>query len=103
MKIRAEDTVLVISGRDRGKQGKVVRSFPDKGTIQVEGVNVVKRHTKASASLRQAGIIEKEVPMPVSKVVLVCPSCNEPGRIGRKFLADGSKARVCKSCNEIIE
>lgn len=103
MKIRAEDTVLVISGRDRGKQGKVVRSIPDKGTIQVEGVNIVKRHTKASASLRQAGIIEKEVPMPVSKVVLICPSCNEPGKIGHKFLADGSKARVCKSCDEIIE
>jgi large subunit ribosomal protein L24 len=103
MKIRAEDTVLVISGRDRGKQGKVVRSFPEDGTVQVEGVNVVKKHMKASASLRQAGIIEKEVPLPVAKVVLVCPSCNEPGKVGRKFLADGSKARVCKSCDEVIE
>lgn len=103
MKIRAEDTVLVIQGRDRGKRGKVVKSFPDKGRIQVEGVNVVKKHMKASANVRQAGIIEKELPLPVANVVLVCPSCNEPGRIGRKFLADGSKARVCKSCDEIIE
>jgi large subunit ribosomal protein L24 len=103
MKIRPDDTVLVISGRDRGKQGKVVKAFPDKGTIQVEGVNIVKKHMKPSASVRQAGIIEKEIPLSVAKVVLVCPSCNEPGRVGRKFLADGSKARVCKSCNEIIE
>ena len=103
MKLRAEDNVLVIKGRDRGKQGKVVRSFPEDRTVQVEGVNVVKKHMKASASIRQAGIIEKEVPLPVAKVVLVCPSCNEPGKVGRRFLADGSKARVCKSCDEVIE
>ena len=103
MKIRAEDTVLVIRGRDRGKQGKVVKTFAKSARVQVEGVNVVKKHMKASASLRQAGIIEKELPLPVSNVVLICPSCNEPGKIGRKFLADGSKARVCKSCDEIIE
>ena len=103
MKIRVEDTVLVVKGRDRGKQGKVVRSFPDTQRVQVEGVNVVKRHTKPSASLRQAGIIDKELSLPVDNVVLVCPTCVKPCKVGRRFLADGSKARVCKTCDEIIE
>ena len=103
MRIRVEDTVLVVKGRDRGKQGKVVRAFPDTQRVQVEGVNVVKRHTKPSASLRQAGIIDKELPLPVDNVVLICPTCTAPCKVGRRFLADGSKARVCKSCDEIIE
>ncbi len=103
MNIRAEDTVLVVKGRDRGKQGKVVRAFPDSGLVQVEGVNVAKRHTKPSASMRQAGIIDKELPLRVENVVLVCPTCNEPCKIGRSVLADGTKARVCKRCSEIIE
>ncbi len=103
MKIRVDDTVLVVKGRDRGKQGKVVRAFPDTQRVQVEGVNVVKRHTKPSASLRQAGIIDKELSFPVDNVVLVCPTCVEPCKVGRRFLADGSKARVCKTCDEIIE
>ena len=103
MKIRVEDTVLVVKGRDRGKQGKVVRAFTDTQRVQVEGVNIVKRHTKPSASLRQAGIIDKELSLPVQNVVLICPTCTEPCKVGRRFLADGSKARVCKSCNEIIE
>ena len=105
MKIRVDDTVLVVKGRDRGKQGKVVRAFPESGLVQVEGVNVAKRHTKASASMRQAGIIDKELPVRVDNVVLVCPTCNAPSRVGRSILADGTKARVCKrkTCNEIIE
>ena len=103
MRIRTDDMVLVISGRDRGKTGKVVKAFPENGRIQVEGVNVVKKHAKASANVRQAGIIEKELPLPVSNVVLICPACNAPGKIGHRILADGSKARICKSCNEIIE
>ena len=103
MKIRVDDTVLVVKGRDRGKQGKVVRAFPDTGRVQVEGVNVVRRHTKASATVRQAGIIDKELPLRVENVVLVCPTCNAPCKIGRSILADDSKARVCKTCSEVIE
>ena len=103
MKIRADDTVLVVKGRDRGKQGKVVRVYPETGRVQVEGVNVVKRHTKPSANMRQAGIIEKELSLPANNVVLICPACSAPCKMGRRFLADGSKARVCKTCGEIIE
>ena len=103
MKIRVDDTVLVVKGRDRGKRGKVVRAYPESGRVQVEGVNVAKRHAKASANLRQAGIIDKELPLRVENVVLVCPTCSQPCRFGRSILADGSKGRICKPCGEIIE
>ena len=85
MKIRVEDTVLVVKGRDRGKQGKVVRSFPDTQRVQVEGVNVVKRHTKPSASLRQAGIIDKELSLPVDNVVLYARRAWSPARWAGAF------------------
>jgi large subunit ribosomal protein L24 len=103
MKLRSGDTVLVVRGRDRGKQGQIQRVFPRGDKVLVEGVNIVKRHTKASANVRQAGIIQKELPMPVSNVVLVCPHSNNPTRVGFRILADGTKARICKDCQEVIE
>ena len=103
MKIRANDTVLVIKGRDRGKQGRVQQTFPDDQKVLVEGVNVVMKHAKATTAVRQAGIIQKELPIHVAKVVLVCIHCGRPSRIGAKTLPDGTKARVCKSCEEVIE
>ena len=103
MRIRANDMVVVIRGRDRGKQGRVQRAFPKEGKVLVDGVNVVKRHMRARSGVQQAGIIEKELPIWVSNVMLICTQCNRPTRVGYTFLADGTKARVCKKCKEVIE
>ncbi len=103
MKIRKGDNVLVIKGRDRGRQGHVVQAFPKLGQVQVEGVNVVKCHKKATSTVRQAGIIEKEMPLSIAKVILICPICNKPTRIRGKSIADGTNVRVCSKCEEIIE
>jgi len=103
MKIRKNDTVLVITGKDRGKKGKVRKALPKKDKIIVEGVNMVKRHSRARGVARQAGIIELEVPLDVSNVILICNKCNKPARVGFRFLADGRKTRICRSCYEGID
>ncbi|MCH8827435.1 MAG: 50S ribosomal protein L24 [Chloroflexi bacterium] len=103
MKLHAEDNVMVIKGRDRGKQGRITRVFRKEDRVLVEGVNLVTRHTKSTGGVRQAGIIKKEMPVKVCNVMLVCPGCGKPTRIGYRSLADGSKARVCKKCEEVIE
>jgi large subunit ribosomal protein L24 len=103
MKIRKGDNVLVIRGRDKGRKGRVVQSFPKDYQVQVEGVNVVKRHAKATSTVTQAGIIEKEMPLAISKIVLICPICNKPTKVRGKSIADGSNVRLCSKCEEIIE
>jgi large subunit ribosomal protein L24 len=103
MKIRKNDTVLVIAGKDRGKKGKVRKSLPTKGKVTVEGVNMSKRHSKARGAARQAGIIELESPLDVSNVMLICNKCDKPTRVGFRFLEDGKKARICRSCHEIMD
>jgi large subunit ribosomal protein L24 len=103
MRLHSDDTVLVMKGRDRGKQGRIQQVFPEKDRVLVEGVNLVKRHQKPSGTVRQAGIIQKELPIPVSNVKLVCTHCNRPTRVGYRVLADGTKARICKKCQEVIE
>ena len=103
MRLHRDDTVLVTKGRDRGKQGRVQQVFSDNGKVLVEGVNVVKRHTKPSGAVRQGGIIQKELPVRVSNVVLVCVHCTRPTRVGYRTLTDGTKARTCKKCQEVIE
>ena len=103
MRLHSDDTVLVVKGRDRGKQGRIQQVFPDKSKILVEGLNVVSRHTKPSAGVRQGGIIQKELPIQASNVVLICTHCTKPTRIGFRVLADGTKARICKRCQEVIE
>ena len=103
MKIRKNDTVLVIAGKDRGKKGKVRFAYPREGRLLVEGVNMIKRHTRASGQVRQAGIIERESPIKVSDVMLLCDRCGHPARIGFRFLEDGRKVRVCRACNEVID
>lgn len=103
MKIRKNDEVLVISGDDRGKKGKVHRSFPNENRILVEGVNIAKRHMKPRGNLRQTGIIEREAPISVSNVMLVCTKCHEPTRVGFKVLDDRTKVRICKQCSEVID
>ena len=103
MRLRSDDMVLVIKGRDRGKQGRIQQVLPKKGKVLVEGVNVVMRHTKATGGVRQGGIIQKELPIQAANVMLVCTHCNSPARIAYRTLADGTKARVCKKCQEVIE
>ena len=103
MRLHSNDNVLVIKGRDRGKQGRIQQVFTKEDKVSVEGVNIVLRHTKATAGLRQGGIIQKELPIQASNVLLICTHCNRPTRIGFRTLADGTKARICKKCQEVIE
>ena len=103
MKIRKNDTVLVITGKDKGKKGKVRFAYPKEERVLVEGVNFIKRHSKARGAVRQAGIIEREAPIRVSNVMLFCSKCNHPARVGFRFLADGKKVRVCRSCGEVVD
>ena len=102
MQIRSNDTILVIKGRDRGKQGKVQKTFPKDDKILVEGVNFVMRHTKSSGRV-QAGIIQKELPIKASNVMFVCSHCTQPSRLGTVKLASGNRARICKKCRQVIE
>jgi len=103
MKIRKNDTVLVIAGKDKGKKGKVRFAYPEDERLLVEGVNFIKKHARATGRVRQAGIIEREVPISVSDVMLLCAKCNHPARVGFRFLEDGRKVRVCRSCHEVID
>jgi len=103
VKIRKNDTVFVIAGKDRGKRGKVRFAYPEDERLLVEGVNFIKRHTRASGQVRQAGIIEREAPIHVSNVMLLCSKCNQPTRVGFRFLRDGKKVRFCCSCGEVID
>lgn len=102
-RIRKNDEVLVILGRDRGRKGKVLRSMPQKNSLIVEGINMIKRHMKPTGTMRQAGIIEKEAPINTSDVMLICKKCGQPARVGFSFLEDGSKVRICKKCHEVID
>jgi len=103
MKIRKNDTVLVIAGKDKGKKGKVRFAYPKDERLLVEGVNFTKKHVRATGQVRQAGIIEREAPLHVSNVMLLCNKCNRPTRIGFRFLEDGKKVRICRSCGEVID
>jgi len=102
MKVVKNDTVLVISGNYNGKKGKVLKVFPKEQRVIVEGVNFIKRHTKPTQKNPQGGIVEKEAPIHVSKLMVVCPKCAAPSRIGRQVLENGKRVRVCKSCGEML-
>jgi len=103
VKIKKNDTVLVITGKDRGKKGKVRRALPKDGRVVVEGLNMIKRHSRARRAARQAGIVELEAPMHVSNVMLICDKCKKPAKVGFKSLEDGRKVRVCRVCDEPID
>ena len=97
MKLRKGDTVMVITGKDAGKESKITRILNDKGKVQVEGVNTAKRHTKPTGATMQGGIIDKDMPIDVSNVMIVCDDCG-PTRIGHRFDEDGVKYRTCVKC-----
>jgi large subunit ribosomal protein L24 len=101
--IRRDDNVMVIAGKDRGKSGKVNRVIREKGRVVVAGVNLATKHVKNRPGIRQAGIIHVEAPLHVSNVMLMCPHCAKPTRVGHRFQEDGTKVRVCKRCNEVID
>ena len=103
MKIRKNDTVLVIAGKDRDKTGKVRFAYPKDERVLVEGINFIKRHTRARGAVRQAGIIEREAPIHVSNVMLMCNNCHHPTRVGFRFLEGGKKVRICHVCHEVID
>jgi large subunit ribosomal protein L24 len=102
MSIIKNDTVKVVSGNHKGKVGKVLKVFPKQRRIIVEKVHLVKRHTKRKSQTEQGGILEKEAPIHVSNVLLVCPKCSKPTRTGVGQLSDGKKVRICKTCNEML-
>lgn len=103
MKIRKDDNVLVIAGKDKGKKGKVRFVHLKERKALIEGVNMIKTHSKAKAQVKQAGLIEREAPIDLSDVMLLCSRCHHPTRVGFKVLDDGSKVRICRSCGEVIE
>ncbi|RMF88523.1 MAG: 50S ribosomal protein L24 [Nitrospinota bacterium] len=103
MKIKRDDMVEVIAGKDRGKRGKVLRVFPREGRLIVEKINMIKRHTRPTQYQTQGGILEKEAKIHISNVMLVCSRCDAPVRVGRRTLEDGTKVRYCKKCNEVID
>ena len=103
MKIRKNDTVLVIAGKDRGKKGKVRKALPREDKIIIEGLNMIKRHSRTKGQAKQAGIIELESPLHVSKVMIICSKCTKPARVGLRFLEDGKRVRFCRACSEVID
>ncbi len=100
--LKKDDLVITLVGKDKGKTGKILKVLRDKNKVVVEKINIVKRHVKPTQINPQGGIIEKEMPLDVSNVLLYCKKCQKGVRIGKKVLQDGSKARVCKKCGEII-
>ncbi len=105
MHVRKDDTVLILSGNDRGKQGRVLKVFPDKNRIIIEGVSFIKRHTKPSTKNQSGGIIEKEAPIHASSVMVICSKCGEPTRVNRKKITEEGRARFtrcCVKCGEVF-
>ena len=102
-RIKKDDKVKVIAGKDKGKMGKVLKILHKKNRVLVENVNMVKRHSKPSSANRQGGIIDNESAIDISNVALMCSKCLQPGRVKMKLLEDGKKARVCLKCNEMID
>lgn len=103
IKIKKNDNVMVISGKDSGKKGKILEANPSENTVIVEGVNIVKKHQKPRGAKQQGGIVEVAAPIDASNVLLICSKCGKPSRIGVFVGANGEKSRQCKKCGEIID
>lgn len=102
-RLRREDTVLVMKGRDRGKSGVVRKVIPADSRVIITGVNMVKRHMKPRGPQKPGGIIEREAPLAIANVAVICTSCNKPARIGFRPQADGRKVRFCKRCEANLD
>jgi large subunit ribosomal protein L24 len=102
--IRKNDNVLVTTGKDRGKRGRVLKVLPEKNRLVIEGVNFIKRHTKPNPQRNiKGGVVEREASLHASNVQLVCPECGKPTRLGRKVLGDGRKVRICRKCEGVVD
>lgn len=101
--LKKNDLVMVIAGKERGKSGRILRVFPRKNRVLIEKVNFIKRHSRPSGQMRQGGIVEKEAPIHVSNVMIICEKCNLPIRVGKRILDDGKKVRACKKCGELLD
>ncbi len=101
-KIKKNDLVMVIKGRDRGKTGKVMRVLPDDRKVVVERLNIVKRHSKPRGAQTAGGIVEKEAALRIENVMIFCERCNAPVRVGRKANADGTMSRICRRCGDAL-
>ena len=101
--LKKNDQVEVIAGKDKGRVGKILRVLPTTDQAVVEKINMIKRHTKPAEMNQQGQIVEREAPIHVSNLQLICPECTKTGRVGKKLLEDGTKVRFCKSCGETIE
>lgn len=101
--IKKNDKVIVLVGKEVGKIGTVLKVDSEKGRVLVEKINIIKRHSKPSAKTGQGGIVEKEAPLDISNVMIVCDKCTEPTRIGMRVLEDGSRVRICKKCGEPMD
>ena len=102
LNVKKGDTVVVLSGKDKGKEGKVIAAMPKKGKVVVEGANKVKRHTKPNQKAPQGGILVKEMPLHACKVQLICPACKKATRVAHKEV-NGKSVRACKKCGEVID
>ena len=102
--VRKNDNVLVMTGKDRGKRGRVLKVLPAKNRVIVEGVNVIKRHTKPNPGRQiKGGVVEREAPLHASNVQVVCPECGKATRVGRRILGDGRKVRICRKCEGVVD
>ena len=102
--VRRNDNVVVVTGKDRGKRGRVLKVLPEKNRLVVEGVNIIKRHTKPNPGRNiKGGLVEREAPLHASNVQVVCPECGKATRIGRKVLGDGRKVRICRKCEGVVD
>lgn len=103
LNIKKEDTVIVIAGKEKGKKSRVLFVQPSKENLIIENINMIKKHMKPNKQYQQGGIIEKEAALHISNIMLVCPKCNKPTRIGNVVLEDGRKLRTCKKCREVMD
>jgi large subunit ribosomal protein L24 len=101
--LKVNDQVEVITGKDKGRVGKILRVYKKTDKALVERINMIKRHTKARAEGQEGQIVEKEAPIHISNLMLVCPKCTNTARVANKTLDDGTKVRICKKCSESVE
>lgn len=102
-KIKKGDEVVVLSGKDRGRRGKVLKVFRKEGKVLVEGINKVKKHVKPQGKNKPGGIVEIQMPLHISKVMVICPSCQKPTRVGFQISKENQKYRICKKCGGLID
>ncbi len=103
MKLKKGDKIIIIKGKDKGRQGKIEKAYPKKDRVLVPGLNIYKRHLKAQGKDKPGGILDFARPLPVANVVLVCPKCKKPTRVGYRVNQKGSKHRICKKCQEYLK